>query len=396
MIDKLDYKRCTICQVCINICPKNCITLDSFKDGFNYPVIDKNICIDCKACEKTCPVLNPLNSRKSLKQCYAGMNTNEEERVKSSSGGVFSTLAKYIMNNNGVVCGAAFDKEFQVNHILIENENELIKLRGSKYIQSNTKDVFNKVKKQLTTGKTVLFSGCPCQVGGLKKYLGKEYENLYTIDFICHGIPSQNIFNKYLEILEKKYKSKVVQFFFRDKSKGWHTSSIKAKFENGKEYTKFITDDMYMRGYFGNIYLKSACYNCEFRNFKSESDITLGDFWGAEVEEKEIDDNKGLCAVVVNTSKGVILKNNINDSNIFKAVDYNKIVKYNKALEISFKYSTKRNDFLKLVRTEDYNNIFKKLCKEKNTHKFVRVMRYKLGKIKQFILKIESRRIDRI
>lgn len=387
MIDKLDYKRCTICQACINICPKNCITLDSFKDGFNYPVIDKESCINCNACEKNCPVLNPLQSVKPLKQAYAGMNTNEEERIKSSSGGVFSTLAKYILNHNGIVCGAAFDEQFQVKHIIIDDENELKKIRGSKYVQSNINDIFNKIKVQLIEGKNVLFTGCPCQVGGLKKYLSKEYDNLYTMDFICHGIPSQNIFNKYIEQLEIKHKSKVVEFFFRDKGKGWHTSSIKAKFENGKEYTKFITEDMYMRGYFGNIYLKPACYNCEFRNFKSGSDITLGDFWGAEIEEKEIDDNKGLCAVIVNTSKGIMLKDSINDSNIFKVVDYNKILKYNKGLEQSFEASSKRSEFLKLIDKGDYNRIFKKLCKEKSVNRFIRLVRYNLGEIQRFVIK---------
>lgn len=387
MIDKLDYKRCTLCQVCTNICPKDCITLDLFKDGFKYPVIDKETCINCNTCEKKCPVLNPLKSVKSLKQAYAGMNTNEEERIKSSSGGVFSTLARHIINQNGVVCGAAFDDKLHVEHIIIDNENELKKLRGSKYVQSNTNNIFNQIKRQLIEGKKVLFTGCPCQVGGLHAYLGKEYENLYTMDVICHGIPSQNIFDKYIELLEKKYKSKVVEFFFRDKSKGWHTSSIKAKFENGKEYTKVTSEDIYMRGFYRNIYLKPACYNCEFRNFKSGSDITLGDFWGAEIEEKEIDDNKGLSAVIVNTPKGIMLKDSINSNNIFKPVDYNKILKYNKGLEWSFEASSKRSEFLNLVDKEDYSSIFKKLCKEKNIDKYVRVVRYNLGKIKRFVIK---------
>ena len=213
-----------------------------------------------------------------------------------------------------------------------------------------------------------------------------EYENLYTMDFICHGIPSQNTFNKYIELLEKKYRSKVVEFFFRDKTKGWHTSSVKAKFENGKEYTKFITEDMYMRGFLGNVYLKPSCYNCEFRNFRSGSDITLGDFWGAEVEEKEIDDNKGLSAVIVNTQKGIKLKKRISDDNIFKSVDYNKILKYNKAFEISFEESPKRLEFLRIMKQEDYNKIFNKICKEKINKKFIRITRAILGKIKRSII----------
>lgn len=386
MIDKLNYKRCTICQACVNICPKKCIKLDSFKEEFNYPIIDKEICIKCGACEKTCPVLNPLDSYKPLKKAYAGININIEERSKSLSGGIFTTLAKTIIEDKGVVCGAAFGVGFQVNHIIIEDEEGLEKLRGSKYVQSDTNNVFKEIRNKLIKGKKVLFSGCPCQVGGLKKFLGKDYENLYTVDFICHGIPSQNIFNKYIEFLENKYKSKVAEFLFRDKTKGWHASSVKVKFKNGKEYTKVITEDMYMRGFLGNVYLKSACYNCEFRNFKSRSDVTLGDFWGAEVEKKEIDDNKGISAIIINTEKGIELKDRIKSNNILKLTDYSKILKYNKALEISFEPSYKRKEFLRLADLKEYDKIFLRICKEKNTSKIIRINRRILGKVKQLII----------
>lgn len=386
MIEKLNYKRCTICQACVNICPKKCIKLDSFKEEFNYPVIDKDICINCGTCEKVCPVLNPLEIYKPLKKSYAGININVEERIKSSSGGVFTTLAKTIIEDKGFVCGAAFGDRFQVNHIIIKDEEGLEKLRGSKYVQSDTNDVFKEIRNKLIKGKKVLFSGCPCQVGGLKKFLGKDYETLYTVDFICHGIPSQNIFNKYIEILENKYKSKVVDFLFRDKTKGWHNSSIKVKFESGKEYTKIITEDIYMRGYFGNVYLKPVCYKCEFRNFKSGSDVTLGDFWGVEVEKKELDDNKGISVIIINTEKGIELKDRIKSNNILELIDYNKILKYNKALEVSFEPSQKRKEFLRLAALKEYDKIFLRICKEKNTNKIIRINRIILGRIKRLII----------
>ncbi|XZJ60896.1 Coenzyme F420 hydrogenase/dehydrogenase, beta subunit C-terminal domain [Clostridium perfringens] len=387
MINKLKYERCTICQACINICPKECIKLDFFKEEFNYPIINKIKCIDCGACYKVCPVLNPLDSFNSLKVSYAGMNKNEEERIKSSSGGIFTSLAKIILEGNGAVCGAAFDNEFKVNHIIIEDENELGKLRGSKYVQSNINNIFKEIKVKLVNGSKVLFSGCPCQVAGLKKFLGKDYKNLYTLDFICHGIPSQNIFNNYIKLIEKKYKSCVTEFSFRDKTKGWHMSSIKVKFKNGNEYTKPIIEDMYMRGFLLNVYLKPSCYNCEFRNFKSGSDITLGDFWGAEVEEKEFDDDKGLSAIIINTKKGIDLKNKIESKVFLKKINYNTILKYNKAIETSFEPSPKRDRFLKLANLGDYQKIFIRLCREKKIYKFIKLNRKILRKIKSLIIK---------
>lgn len=315
------------------------------------------------------------------------MNKNEEERIKSSSGGIFTSLAKIILEGNGAVCGAAFDNEFKVNHIIIEDENELEKLRGSKYVQSNINNIFKEIKVKLVNGSKVLFSGCPCQVAGLKKFLGKDYKNLYTLDFICHGIPSQNIFNNYIKLIEKKYKSCVTEFSFRDKTKGWHMSSIKVKFKNGNEYTKPIIEDMYMRGFLLNVYLKPSCYNCEFRNFKSGSDITLGDFWGAEVEEKEFDDDKGLSAIIINTKKGIDLKNKIESKVFLKKINYNTILKYNKAIETSFEPSPKRDRFLKLANLGDYQKIFIRLCREKKIYKFIKLNRKILRKIKSLIIK---------
>ena len=386
MIEKLDYSKCTICQACTNICPKECIEVKYLKEEFYYPVIDKKKCINCGACERVCPVLNPLEIGKTLKKAYAGININENERLKSSSGGIFTSLANVILDENGIVCGAAFDKNFKVNHIAIDNKEELSKLRGSKYVQSNTNYVFKEVRKQLIKEKKVLFSGCPCQIAGLKKFLGKDYENLYTVDFICHGIPSQNTFDRYIEFVEKRYKSKVIEFFFRDKSKGWHTSSVKVTFENGKKYSKFITEDMYMRGFLNNIYCKQSCHNCKFRNHRSGSDITLADYWGAEVEECDIDDNKGLSLVIVISIKGELLKKSIEKTSLLKPTSYENAIKYNQSLIKSSPVSDDRCKFIKLAELNQYDKIFKQLCKEKYNKVFVRKVRKILGKIKRLII----------
>ena len=266
------------------------------------------------------------------------------------------------------------------------NKEELSKLRGSKYVQSNTNYVFKEVRKQLIKEKKVLFSGCPCQIAGLKKFLGKDYENLYTVDFICHGIPSQNTFDRYIEFVEKRYKSKVIEFFFRDKSKGWHTSSVKVTFENGKKYSKFITEDMYMRGFLNNIYCKQSCHNCKFRNHRSGSDITLADYWGAEVEECDIDDNKGLSLVIVNSIKGELLKKSIEKTSLLKPTSYENAIKYNQSLIKSSPVSDDRCKFIKLAELNQYDKIFKQLCKEKYNKVFVRKVRKILGKIKRLII----------
>ena len=386
MNDKLNYKKCTLCQACVNICPKKCITLELFNEEFNYPVIDKEKCINCDLCENVCPVLNPIEEVKPLKLIYAAMNLNEKERINSSSGGVFTSLANNIIENGGVVCGAAFNKNFYVNHIIIDNKEELRKLRGSKYVQSNTNGVFIEIKKQLLHNKQVLFSGCPCQVAGLKKFLGKEYDKLYTVDFICHGIPSQNTFNKYIELLQEKYKSNIIEFLFRDKTKGWHTFSVKVKFENGKEYINFATEDMYMRGFLTNIYCKPSCHSCEFRNFRSGSDITLADYWGSEIEEKNIDDNKGLSIVIVNSNKGKILKQNIENNVFFKDTDYNRAIQHNQSLLKSSPVNINREKFLTMAQSNRYHRGFNKFCKEKYHMIVMRKLRRRLGKIKNSIL----------
>lgn len=386
MIEKLDYSRCTICQACSNICPKDCIDVKFLKEEFYYPVIDKENCINCGACEKVCPVLNPLELYQPLKKAYAGINKNSNERLKSSSGGLFTVLANCILEENGVVCGAAFDKGFQVNHKIIDNKADLAKLRGSKYVQSNTKYIFKEIKKYLKINKKVLFTGCPCQVAGLKKFLGKGYQNLFTVDFICHGIPSQNTFDRYIKFLQNVYKSKIIEFLFRDKTKGWHTSSVKVTFENGKVYTKFITEDMYMRGFLNNLYCKQSCYNCLFRNHKSGSDITLADYWGAEIEEREMDDNKGLSLIIINSIKGEMLKDNIKKMSILKLTKYDNAIKYNQSIIISSPVSIDRNKFLNLSEQDKYDDIFIKLCKEKNSKVLIRKSRQFLGKIKRLII----------
>lgn len=389
MINKVSKNECSLCQACSEICPKSCIEYKDELYGFKYPVINKVNCINCNLCESVCPIINPLKLKESKKEIFAAKNLNDHIRKKSSSGGVFSAVAQKVLLEQGVVCGVAFNSNFDVIHKIITSKDELSALRGSKYVQSNINQSYKQIKIALLQNKKVLFSGCPCQVAGLKKFLKKDYDNLLTIDFICHGIPSQSLFNEYRSYLEKKYKSKIIDFKFRDKSKGWHYSSVRVCFENGKIYSKPITEDLYMRGFLTNIYLKPACHQCKFRNFKSGSDLTLADFWGAEIEVKDIDDNKGLSLVICNTSTALNIIEDFSDNVYIQKVDFDKAISYNQSLL----YSSKENEFKKYFFEDrekyGFDKAFLKYCSEKKQDYIIRNIRKKLGILKKTLLKVK-------
>lgn len=386
MISKLSKEECTLCQACSEICPKKCIEYKEEFYSFLYPVIDHKKCINCNLCEKVCPILNPLDVKESKKEIFASKILDEKVREKSSSGGIFSAIAEKTLNENGAVCGVKFDAEFNTVHQLVSKLDDLDDLRGSKYVQSYTNDSYKDIKKALIQNQKVLFSGCPCQVAGLKKFLNREYENLLTIDLICHGIPSQKLFEEYRGMLEKKYRSKIIEFKFREKSKGWHNSSVRATFENGKVYTKVITEDAYMRGYFKNMTVKPACHKCNFRNFKCGSDITLGDFWGAEIEAKNIDDDKGLSLVICNSSAGLKAIENLSSDIYLENVDFDKATFYNQSLFSSFKANPLKDDFFEYGNKYGYNKAFTKYCKQKWYEYLIKNIRMRLGSIKRSLL----------
>lgn len=345
MIDKVGEKNCCICGNCVQRCPKEAISLTKNFNTFNYPEINYNLCNGCNRCETVCPSLNELNQQQCL-GAYMAKNINLTERKLSSSGGMFSVFANYIIENNGLVCGAAFDG-LKVKHIIVDNKKDLQKLRGSKYVQSDLGDCFLKIKQLLQAGQMVLFVGCPCQTAALRTYLKKDYSNqLYLVDFICHGMLSQSLFDDYIKYLEKKYKSRVVSFSFRDKTDGWIESGPKIKFSNGKIKRGPLYEDTYMQGYFSAVCMKNSCYTCKYKNFHSGSDITFADYWGCENINPEFYDFYGVSAVVINNENGNLLFNNISNNIEYKAVDLENIVKYNSGLIKPFEEGKKKNEFL--------------------------------------------------
>ena len=287
---------CTGCMACINICPRKAIVLQQDEEGFLYPIILKDNCIKCGACVKVCPQMNSKRSAENYdKKVYAGWMKNRRLRRRSTSGGAFTAFAKEIMSNNGVVYGAGFDKDNKVIHKRITKKSELKQLRGSKYVQSYIGNTFSQVKDDILNGMPVLFSGTPCQIDGLYSYLGNRYEKqLFTIDLVCHGVPSPEIFSKYLEYLEKQYKSKVKKVYFRDKEPGWYVFGMRVEFQNGFVYKKNTYEDPFARGFLRNLFLRPSCHSCHYANNQRIADITLADFWGYQsTNEKDYDDAVG-------------------------------------------------------------------------------------------------------
>ena len=307
-INHLDKQFCTGCASCANICPVGAIEMRENDEGFLYPHIN-NKCTNCGLCSSHCPALNNTLPKIVNKESYAVMAT-DDLRKKGSSGGVFPIIAEHVINNNGVVYGAAFEDDFKkVTLQRATTVEELNKLYKSKYVQSETLTIFKSVKADLEKGKMVLFSACPCQVDGLKTFLGKDYNNLYLIDILCHGAPSPLAYRKFLEMINQG-KKKITHVDFRDKSRGWGTN-ITVKFEDGTEHTEPGNGE-YMRSFLSGFSMREGCFSCKYANPKRVGDITLGDFWGVWDIDKELNDGKGTSIVLCNNKKGKKLLDLIN------------------------------------------------------------------------------------
>ena len=307
-INILDKKECTGCSVCAQVCPHNCIKMIETKEGFHYPVIDEKLCTDCGLCVKKCHALND-NFKTDFNQEFYDVRASDEIRMKSSSGGMFTLIADYVFENNGFVCGASWRKDWLgVEHIIIDNKKDLDKLRGSKYVESSLGNIFSEIKKLLNDKKLVLFSGTPCQVSALNFYLGRDYENLITVDLLCNSVVPQKVWRKYL--LEKFNDTAKIEYIsFRDKKAlGWLVGCFLKSAES--EYIDKKSEDFYMRAFLEHISCKEECIRCKYRKFERAGDITIGDYWGVADN-----DDKGVSLVLVNSLKGKSIFEKINQSN---------------------------------------------------------------------------------
>jgi coenzyme F420-reducing hydrogenase beta subunit len=277
--------------------------MQSDENGFLQPVIDYNQCIGCRKCVRSCPVINkPILDRSSEPKVYACWHKNDDVRMKSSSGGAFSALAEIVLEHKGVVFGATYDLNMHVNHISIESIHDLDRLRRSKYVQSQIGNAFQQTRKYLATNRLVLFVGTPCQIAGLYGFLGKEYDNLITVDLICGGGPSPQVFNAYIKKIESHYKIKLNDINFRDKRHGWENNTVIAMSSDKQYHLKGNNNNYYFASYILHYTLRESCYQCPFVGIPRLGDITIADFWGIkddnQITQKEI--NKGISLIMVN------------------------------------------------------------------------------------------------
>lgn len=352
---------CTGCTACVNSCPLNAIYMVQDNFGFLYPEINDNMCIDCGKCKVACPQNNDARYNGENK-FYAGVSFDDEIKEKSSSGGIFSLLAEKIIKKGGVVFGAAFDKEFNVNHIGVDKIADLRLLRGSKYVQSNIGDCFEQVENFLEKGRYVLFSGTPCQIDGLYSYLKGSPEKLYTIDILCHGIPSPNVFKDYIDN-ETANDEKINSFKFRSKKTGWLNYSTDIVFNNGG---KTIYHSSYMQGFLNNYYLRECCYSCRYATRKRVGDITLGDFWGYREKAPAYleNDDRGISLVIVNSKKGDKLFKSIRKKAAVVSKSYDDAAKDNPILYTPSKKPVDYEDFQRDYGLLTWSDLEKKYFNE--------------------------------
>lgn len=365
MIKITDKEKCCGCHNCALVCPKNCITMKEDKEGFLYPVVDEGKCVDCGICEKSCPIISPVNNNKKLNDItsYAAYSKDNDIRLNSSSGGMFTHLASNVINAGGVVFGAAFDEEFGVHHICVDNIDNLDKLRGSKYLQSIVGNSFKEAEEYLKSGRKVYFSGTPCQISALLKYLKKDYDNLITQDFICHGVPSPKIWKYYIKYQENLNYSKIQNAGFRNKAEGWNDFSLFFDFANNTKYINIFSNDIYMKVFLSNYCLRPSCYNCSFKTMTRPSDITLADFWGIQNIMPEMDDDKGTSLLCINSDKGKMLFDEIKNDTVYKTVSLEEAVKFNPSMTCSSPLPPKRNYFMQNVSESNFDEVAKKCCK---------------------------------
>lgn len=392
-----DKSKCCGCTACKSICPKDAIEMKEDEEGFLYPVVNRAKCINCGLCRKICPILNKNEEKKCKQKAYVVNNKNEQIRRESTSGGAFTVIAEYVIEKGGVVFGATLDKDFNVEHAYVERKEELQKFRGSKYVQSDLKNTLTQVKEFLNQGRWVCFSGTPCQIEGLKNFLGKEYENLVTVDIVCRAIPSPLVYRKYLKYQQEKLQGNIDKIIFRDKRKyGYKYSTL--TIENKKKlYQRGVETDPYLRSFFTNIADRPSCYQCQFKKKYRISDITIWDCFVVEDFSKELDDDKGSTRVLIHTEKGKKIYEDI--KNKFNAIEVSseKLTKGVTEMFESVKENPIRKEFFENINKMNEKEFFEKYFPDNINVKVERNMKIFLTKtgaykkIKKLVRKIRNK-----
>lgn len=376
MITITDKSNCCGCQACANVCPKQCISMKADAEGFLYPHVDKQACVNCNLCEKVCPILTKPTLYPIL-ETYGAKHKSADVKLKSSSGGIFSALAEVILKERGVVFGAAFDENWNVAHTYVENLRDLDKLRRSKYVQSNIGKTYQQTKDFLEQGRKVLFTGTPCQLAGLRNFLGKEYENLVTADIICHAVPSAAVWQKFLR--ENLDVAQLKAINFREKKIGWNNfylsfltrrglnahgeaKTLAERVLKGRRIAMIVRRNTFLNAFLQELINRPSCHACHFKGCGHPADLTLGDLWGKWPGVVTPEDKKyGASALLINTAKGQTYFGKISSSLICQKVDLQRVRKFNPALDVSTKPHAKRAEFFARYQTENVSKLIKEL-----------------------------------
>lgn len=373
--------KCTGCFACYNSCPKDVIQMELNEEGFYIPIVNDKKCSNCNICQEYCPVIREqsgaLSGNKLYKVC-AALSTNKTVRLESSSGGIFTELAKFVIKNGGVVFGAAWDENWRVIHIIAKNKDGIANLRGSKYLQSYIGYTYKEILELLKENIKVLFVGTPCQVAALKNFTNDK--NLITIDLVCHGVPSIKVFELYIYYLF--HGEKITSISFRNKKTGWEKFCIRIETQSGKVYTKRHFLDPFFSGFLKNVYLRRSCYGCPFNKIPRYGDITLGDYWGVP---QNLKNEEGVSVVLINSEKGLKIFEKIIESRRITAfeTDIGIATKENpRIITGNFSIPDSRESFFRDLGKNGFGALNKKYIKAKSN-----ILIYKISSIKNKVFK---------
>lgn len=354
---------CTGCSACANACPEQCIQMAADAEGFLRPKIDSSQCVVCGTCQNVCPVLHPkANSHETV--AYAAVHKDDAIRLESTSGGVFSLLCQWVLDHGGIVFGAAYADDFSVAHGCVEKASDLSKLRTAKYAQSAIGDSYRRAKTILEQGRYVLFSGTPCQIGGLRTFLGKDYGRLLTVDLICHGVPSPAVWEHYIQYRGEQdaQGERPTSINLRSKESGWAGYSIRFDYAGGQTYRMPNSQDPYLRCFVKDLCLRPSCYACSFKGIDRCSDFTLGDYWGVWSQLPELDDNQGTSIVLLHSEKAKRIWPELLSGMKAVQVDADQCFSENPSALSSATEPDDRQMFLSRYQSEDFSDLADELA----------------------------------